>query len=224
MADSIRGDGFFRLMDALAALVENPERLDRERERFNKSPPAYRSNFSHNSTLSQSPELRSEKQILHEERKWQLIRERWASSARSQFDDEWSEERKRIDEASLNRPCTIPIGKSFSELAQETVKARWVEQGIWNEKWKDEDRIGKWKHEEPSELESESEAESEPSCSPFCPLPREQKRNRDGQSVPRSCNGLRSDDSYESVSAKRHAHFISSSIKCQKNVNESKPS
>lgn len=171
MADSIRGDGFFRLMDALAALVENPERLDRERERFNKSPPAYRSNFSHNSTLSQSPELRSEKQILHEERKWQLIRERWASSARSQYDYEWSKERKRIDEASLNRPCTIPIGKSSSELAQETVKARWVEQGIWNEKWKDEDRIGKWKHEEPSELESESEAESEPSCSPFCPPP-----------------------------------------------------
>ncbi|CAH0022776.1 unnamed protein product [Clonostachys rhizophaga] len=174
MADSVRGDGVFRLMSALAALVENPERLDRERERFNKSPPAYRSNFSHNSTLSQSPELRSE------ERKWQLIRERWASFAGTQFSEEQDEERKRIEEASLNRTGSVPIGKSFSELAEENVKARWVEQGIWNEKWKDSCTIGKWKHEEPSELESESEAESEPSCSPFCPPPQraEAKRGR----------------------------------------------
>lgn len=51
-----------------------------------------------------------------------------------------------------------------------------MEQGIWKEKWADGFRTGRWKYEEPLELESESEddsaAEGEPSYSLFGP-PRE---------------------------------------------------
>lgn len=43
MADSIRGDGVLRAHCALDALLDDPERLQRDRERFSWSPPAYRS-------------------------------------------------------------------------------------------------------------------------------------------------------------------------------------
>lgn len=45
MADSIRGDGVLRAHRALDALLDDPERLQRDRERFSRSPPAYRSNL-----------------------------------------------------------------------------------------------------------------------------------------------------------------------------------
>ena len=41
-------------------------------------------------------------------------------------------------------------------MAHENVKKRWIEQGIWNNKW-NKFASGRWKHEEPLELESESE-------------------------------------------------------------------
>ncbi|KPM35522.1 hypothetical protein AK830_g11034 [Neonectria ditissima] len=40
-------------------------------------------------------------------------------------------------------------------LSEQNVKKRWVEQGIWNHKWKM--CMGKWKHEEPLDLDSDPE-------------------------------------------------------------------
>jgi hypothetical protein len=54
---------------------------------------------------------------------------------------------------------------TFKEEASETVKKRWVEQGIWNDKW-NKFASGRGKHEEPLELESESETDSEAGLSP----------------------------------------------------------
>ena len=45
-------------------------------------------------------------------------------------------------------------------MAHETVKNRWVEQGVWNNKW-NEMAHGLWKYEQPLELESESEKSSD---------------------------------------------------------------
>lgn len=55
MADSIRGDGVLRAHRALDALLDDPERLQRDRERFSRSPPAYRSQPSGSTTRSPSP-------------------------------------------------------------------------------------------------------------------------------------------------------------------------
>ena len=49
---------------------------------------------------------------------------------------------------------------TFKEEASETVRKRWDEQGIWNDKW-NPFAYGRWKHEEPLELESESETDLE---------------------------------------------------------------
>lgn len=160
MADTVRGDGLIRADRALAALAEDSQRLDHARRRFSDSPPSYTSHQSHNSTLSQSPNPRSEEQRRREERQVQLTLERWASRPYDQFAAQNAEERERIIEAISNRTCRVPGGTDFETLAHENVKKRWVEQGIWNNKWNSMAN-GSWKHEEPLELEWES-SDAEP--------------------------------------------------------------
>jgi hypothetical protein len=65
----------------------------------------------------------------------------------------------------------ISIGGAEEEEAIETVKKRWVEQGIWKDKWDETAagryrNIGPWKLEEPLELESESETDTEAESPP----------------------------------------------------------
>ncbi|CAG9945524.1 unnamed protein product [Clonostachys rosea f. rosea IK726] len=194
MANNIRGWGLFGPAPVPGALFESPERLDREGGQSSEPPPPYRSRSSHNpdlfrgSNLFPSPEppseeqrlrderrflegqrLRDEQRLLEEQRlrenrKWELMEEHRASFPCNQFLDEWIEEMDRIEEASQNQTDSDPIERRF--LVWENVKTRWVEQGIWNEKWTDVSEMVRWKHEEPLELESESEddlaAEGEP--------------------------------------------------------------
>ncbi|KAI4148039.1 MAG: hypothetical protein LQ340_005266 [Diploschistes diacapsis] len=167
MADSIRGDGLHRAHTALAALVEDPERLNRARRRFSESPPSYKSYQSHNSTLSQSPNPPSEEQQRREERKWRLIGEHRASFPSNQFEAQINDERERIIEAGGLRIRCVPVGIEFYQLAEESIRKRWIEQGIWSKNWNTEGSFGSgrprglWKHEEPQELESESETDLE---------------------------------------------------------------
>ncbi|KJZ72677.1 hypothetical protein HIM_07869 [Hirsutella minnesotensis 3608] len=175
MADTIRGDGLFRADATLAALAEDPERLDRARSRFGDSLPSYKSQPSGTTTRFQSLNPPSEETRRREEQKWQLIREHEASLPSEQFDAQRHEEERRILIAKADENGTRTIlpdetwlpDSNIITLAGETVKKRWVEQGIWNDKWKDMnpwkyDRpSGPWKHEEPLELESESETNSE---------------------------------------------------------------
>jgi hypothetical protein len=159
--DNLRGDGLVRAQRALAALEEDPQRLDRARRRFSDSPPPYTSHQSHNSTRSQSLNPPSEEQRRSEERRWQLIRERWESLPYEQFEAQTTEEERRIREAHENRTRPLPVGTDFYQLAHDRVKKRWVEQGIWNDKWTSTASGAVWKHEQPLELESESETETE---------------------------------------------------------------
>jgi hypothetical protein len=92
----------------------------------------------------------------------QLAGEREASEPRKQFRAQVEEERRRIWNAEP-RMGWMEITSdlyTFQEEARETVKKRWVEQGIWNNKW-NYYTIGRWKHEEPLELESESQTDTE---------------------------------------------------------------
>jgi hypothetical protein len=161
----IRGSGLARAQRALAGLEEHPKRLDRERRRFSDSPPPYKSDISGTTIRSQSPNPPTEEQRLRQQRRMQLAGERKASEPDKQFRAQVEEERRRIWNAEL-RTDWMEITSdlyTFQEEARETVKKRWVKQGIWNNKW-NYYTIGRWKYEEPLELESESETDTEAEC------------------------------------------------------------
>jgi hypothetical protein len=100
--------------------------------------------------------------------------ERAASLPLQQFDAQVDEEKKRIWNANprTNWMSKIPIAGTEEKQAIETIKERWVEQGIWKDKWDEMAAgrgymgVGKWKHEEPLELESESETDTEAESPP----------------------------------------------------------
>lgn len=155
---SLRGDGLARAQRALLEL-QDPQQLNRARERFSDSPPPYASHQSHNSTRSQSPDPPGEEQLRREERKLQLRIEHDASRPYHQFAAHVREEERRILYAHRNRIRSIPVGGNFIDMASKIVRERWVQQGIWNDKWS-ETASGRWKHEEPLRPEPEPERES----------------------------------------------------------------
>jgi hypothetical protein len=68
----------------------------------------------------------------------QLEGERVASRSDKQFSAQVEEERKRFwntDPSTSWRELTIADLYTFRGEARETVKKRWVEQGIWSDKW-----------------------------------------------------------------------------------------
>ena len=197
--DALRGDGLARAQRALAGLEGDPLRLDRERERFSHSPPPYTSNPSGTTTRSASPNPPSEEQRLRQERRAQLARDRMASEPYEQFSHQIDEEEKRVFEANLDGIYHIPVGSCPATIARKNVKKRWVEQGIWSNKW-NQFALGRWKHEEPLELDSESvtdtEIESSASLSIFSSKkPRPQPKPR----------RLKSDDEKRRISERRVA-------------------
>jgi hypothetical protein len=167
--DTLRGNGLVRAQRALVGLEGDPLRLDRERQRFGHSPPPYTSNPSGTTTRSASPNPPSEEQRLRQERRRQLAWDRMASEPYKQFEHQISDEKKRIMEADLNQTRCLRVGDNPDKFAYENVKKRWVEQGIWNNKW-NQFADGRWKHEEPLELESEPETHPEVEPSPLFSL------------------------------------------------------
>lgn len=169
MADSIRGEGLFVAHRALATLAQDPQRLDHARRRFEESPPPYSACVSHNSTLSQSPNPPSDEQQRREERKWQLKREHRASTPYEQFEAQRIDESNWIIKAREDGIYSVPRGTNYLSFAEEKVKKRWIDQGIWRKKWTHSWNgrpEGPWRHEEPLELESESEMPSEANSRP----------------------------------------------------------
>jgi len=158
MADSIRGDGLSIADRRLAALAQDPERLERERARFSESPPSYRSRLSGTTTRSSSPEdHRTEVEKRREELKWQLIYEQGRSTVRNQWDQQVCQERVRIDQDLENGTIHfVRDGRNQHLEADFIVKTRWIEQGIWKDEWNDQSfPDGQWKHEVPPPPEPE---------------------------------------------------------------------
>ncbi|KAI0107742.1 hypothetical protein GGR51DRAFT_140401 [Nemania sp. FL0031] len=138
MGSSLRGDGLFRAHDALVALLEDPQLLDRARSRFDHSPPPYRSQPSGTTTRSPSPDLRTDEERHrdkeYEERYAELTRGWIETLAHSQFCAQMHEEEKRISEKRfIHKDVRYPI--DTNQIAKENVKKLWIEQGIWDDKW-----------------------------------------------------------------------------------------
>jgi hypothetical protein len=133
----------FRVDRILQTLVDDPHRLDLERKRYNISPPCTYSEAG-TTTDYQTPDTPPGGW----DRYCRLEMERRSSRPFQQFRNQI-----RDDETD----CSI-------EVACEERKKRWVEQGIWNDRWngpnkwgwKTEELVSGWKHEEP-ELETETE-------------------------------------------------------------------
>ena len=96
-----------------------------------------------------------------------------ASLPLQQFSAHVDEEKRRIWYADprTNWMGKIPIRGLEEKEATETIKKRRVKQGIWKDYWDEMAAgryrdIGRWKHEEPLELEPESETNTEAESSP----------------------------------------------------------
>jgi hypothetical protein len=194
--ESLRGDGLFKAQRALTALEDDPQQLDRARDRFGDPPPSYTSHQSHSSTRSQSPDPPSEEQRRREERRWELKKECEASFPRNQFNAQSREELKRIFEDAYrtrhvpigtdlytlaneelkrtyegkeNQVRRLSVGSDPYQLADEIVKKRWVEQGIWKDEWDDRHALSGslyGRWKHEEPLEPESESEKEAETSP----------------------------------------------------------
>ncbi|KAL8650304.1 MAG: hypothetical protein Q9210_003900 [Variospora velana] len=179
--DTLRGDGLARVHRTLDGLEADSLGLDRARTRFSQSPPPYTSNPSGTPTRSASPEPPIDEQRRREQREQRfyrrkkLMEERGASLPLVQFKAQRDEEKRRIwnvnPRTNWMGESHIPIAGIEEEQAIETIKKRWVEQGIWKDKWDEMAagrymNVGKWKHEEPLELESESETDTEAGSPP----------------------------------------------------------
>lgn len=156
MAGTIQGFGLLRADAALAALAQDPQRLNQERDRFSESPPSYRSQLSLDSTVSQSTP-RDEEQDRVDRRMFQLIGEQEASFPRDQFDAQASEEYNRLEKPRISG-CVFD--EHIQEIAEDTIRKRWVEQGIWDDRWESLPS-GLWKHQMPLKPRSDPEADAE---------------------------------------------------------------
>lgn len=164
--DTLRGNGLAKAHRALAGLEEDPQRLHHARGRFDEPPPSYDSEESGASTRSVSPNPPSKEQQRRQEQQVQLGLERNASLPYYQFEHQTSDEEKRILEADRNGTCRVSFGEEYAEIAYKNVKERWVEQGIWSSKWT-KYASGRWKHEEPLELELESDSDVNSITEPY---------------------------------------------------------
>jgi hypothetical protein len=137
-ASDLRGLGLVQTLRALEDLDRNPPLLDRARRQYDISPPPYRSSLSGTPTRSASPVTASEQQKRSEQRRWQLMEERSASSPYYQFKAQHEEERRRLcwdADPMIGEMCLSTPIAGFEKEAYEIVKNRWIEQGIWKTEW-----------------------------------------------------------------------------------------
>ena len=163
---SIRGTGLFTFQNALAALTQDPERLDRERARFNESPPPNSFDLSGPTTRFQVSDLSTEERRRYR-RECDLIEEHGLSVPYHQYEFQLQGECRRILKEEDPERSSPPLSGwlpsvGLQRCAAERVKKSWIEQGILKDEWKNRySPSGRWKHEEPLKLESESETDSE---------------------------------------------------------------
>lgn len=128
-----------RIIEALQRLQNDPDQLARERDQlYSESPPPYQS--SGETTQPDSP---AEPHVIDESTL--QVRRYEASLGQSipcaQFHAQARRESERIihqwREERFGRRQTLPFDETqdFRANAENNVRARWIEQGIWKEKW-----------------------------------------------------------------------------------------
>ncbi|KAF2240250.1 hypothetical protein BU26DRAFT_526143 [Trematosphaeria pertusa] len=127
-----------QIIEALQRLADDPEQLGRERaQRYSESPPPYPS--SGEVTQPDTPE---ERPRVDEEQRWNRF---WDDRDQSmpcfQFERQVKREMERLqyqsEQGRFGRKQTLPLDETQDYLvnAENNVRARWVEQGIWKEWW-----------------------------------------------------------------------------------------
>lgn len=153
----LRGDGPTKARKARVRFADDPFDIDQERQLESHSP-----SMGNPARSSTSPEERAKLFWKRRDRRKRLMMEHEASRPYNQFEAQVNQETTcRLFEANPND--ILPTDEEvalFQSEAEEFVRRRWSEQGIWNEKW-GPDADWCWKHEEPLESETESEIESE---------------------------------------------------------------
>jgi hypothetical protein len=100
-----------------------------------------------------------ERQERRDLQKWELIKAHDASRPNQQFDAQVLELEARIIEGIEKRKSDVPDGTNMNNLAYETVKKNWIEQGIWNDEWVNMPSE-QWMHEESSVITPEPETDT----------------------------------------------------------------
>lgn len=181
MAQSIR-DGLLDLHSALDRMAKEPQDLEKDRERFNRSPSPIPSPKSLSGTTTQSGSPGPDStdtlpQAEHREKILGFINTHYNSCPSKQFSDLVEDEKVHIRISDYRRVwigeaktrTRIMYDTEHDELAKERVKQQWIEQGIWREGWSYANSQrpyvdGGWKHEMAlSEVEDEE-------CTDYGPL------------------------------------------------------
>ncbi|KIH91212.1 hypothetical protein SPBR_01630 [Sporothrix brasiliensis 5110] len=138
--------GLHRADAALRALINDPDRLDSERDaRFDQSPPPYQERESLPSTLPpESPPEEDEQHKRISDWFMRILRGWGASMPTNQFRHEVQAERRKLMEPGDD----VHLYWDTSNVARETVKARWQAWGIWEPHWEAEPH-GHWRHQTP---------------------------------------------------------------------------
>ncbi|KAI1414395.1 hypothetical protein F5Y13DRAFT_188052 [Hypoxylon sp. FL1857] len=180
MADTTGGDdGLIQLASSSKALVHDAVSMARS---------------SDTQKMTQTTDLETQdgesldKELSLDKRFFEIKFGRLASFPRAQFEVQRREERDVIEQGVIHGTIEVPNHVELWIIAGDNVKNRWIEQGIWNDKWKSM-ADGPWKHEEPLESESEWKANTnkEPDPGTWDPLTEDGRRT--GQS--RSKTALR---------------------------------
>ncbi|KAF2022281.1 hypothetical protein BU24DRAFT_417926 [Aaosphaeria arxii CBS 175.79] len=221
-SDTPRADGFIKPPRALAALEEYSLRPKCEMQWFSNSPSPY-AFYSFGSTARSASAI-SAKEYLCQKRREELIQEREASEARNQFKAEVEDERRRLwkaDPSTSWREMKISDLNIFREEATEAVRKCWVEQGIWNEKW-NLLSLGRWKHEEPLELDSGPETDSEAEIPQllFGPKPQPTKKRPKSEDEKRQIAERRALRQRERDASRPYYRFVYQVKECERILEE----
>ncbi|KAF2113723.1 hypothetical protein BDV96DRAFT_578258 [Lophiotrema nucula] len=128
--------GFTQVMEELQQLEEDPMQLSIERtQRYNDPPPPYPS--SGETTQPDSPTTDFDESVLSAQRNEAILQ----SMPHEQFHRQSCRERDRIiyqwQEERYGRKQTLQFDEAldFQANAENNVRARWVQQGIWKHEW-----------------------------------------------------------------------------------------
>ncbi|KAK7212052.1 hypothetical protein V2G26_019230 [Clonostachys chloroleuca] len=127
------------VIEALERLQQNLDQLARERnQRYDEPPPPYAE--SDETTQPPSPDVPDAVEDVEEEQ-WRSREIRNKSMPFYQFRSQAKREKERLHDQRLKelhgRRPTLPFDEAtdYEANAENNVRARWVEQGIWGEEW-----------------------------------------------------------------------------------------
>ncbi|KAG5997413.1 hypothetical protein E4U54_002361 [Claviceps lovelessii] len=154
MSAVVRAADLPKVDQILASFAENPERLSRARDRFNRSPRPNRFEIETTTPRGTPFDDESWQRMKRHSRLWLT---HWASQPCSQFSAQVRQVKDRIQRGEIVKSPK----DSSNAVAADIVRKCWIEQGIWDYRWIGQ-ILGRWKHEEPFPSPPRPQASTEP--------------------------------------------------------------